>query len=51
MARRRLAEPSPRVLAGFTTARQKPYLTCGFTVELWGIEPQTSSMPWKRSTN
>ena len=20
-------------------------------VELWGIEPQTSSMPWKRSTN
>ena len=20
-------------------------------VELWGFEPQTSSMPWKRSTN
>jgi len=23
----------------------------GVMVELWGIEPQTSSMPWKRSTN
>ena len=20
-------------------------------VELWGFEPQTSSMPWKRATN
>jgi hypothetical protein len=26
-------------------------LTWGFVVELRGIEPLTSSMPWKRSAN
>ena len=31
-------------------SRLKP-LTWGFGVELRGIEPLTSSMPWKRSTN
>ncbi len=25
--------------------------SAGLAVELWGFEPQTSSMPWKRATN
>ncbi len=31
--------------------RTPGHLTWGFIVELRGIEPLTSSMPWKRSAN
>ena len=45
------AEPRARSTCSGLSGAPAGRRTHPLRVELWGIEPQTSSMPWKRSTN